>query len=97
MQCGVSKWVKEDYEAVRRKSGLAIPFQGGEYINFNRYQSISTGLSTCCHTENPPVHDHIIRGYSSYRRICDYINENPAKWEDDIFYSKNYNIELPAQ
>ena len=32
-------------------------------------------------------HDHIIRDDGSFQRISDYINDNPAKWEDDtLFY-----------
>lgn len=31
-------------------------------------------------------HDHIIRHNSAYRHIRNYIQENPAKWQDDMFY-----------
>ena len=31
-------------------------------------------------------HDHIIRNEADYRRICEYIDTNPAKWEEDCFY-----------
>lgn len=31
-------------------------------------------------------YDHIIRSYDEYMRISDYINDNPAKWEDDQWY-----------
>jgi len=30
-------------------------------------------------------HDHIIRDEQSFKRIQTYINENPAKWVDDMF------------
>ena len=33
-------------------------------------------------------HDHIIRNESDYRRIWRYIDENPAKWHEDIYYSE---------
>lgn len=31
-------------------------------------------------------HDHIIRGEEDYRQIWEYVDENPARWEDDCFY-----------
>ncbi|MBQ9915476.1 MAG: transposase, partial [Clostridia bacterium] len=31
-------------------------------------------------------HDHIIRTEKDYRKIWEYINTNPAKWEEDCFY-----------
>jgi len=31
-------------------------------------------------------HDHIIRNEADYRRIWQYIDENPAKWEEDKYY-----------
>ena len=31
-------------------------------------------------------HDHIIRNDQSFRRISEYIVDNPARWESDCFY-----------
>ena len=31
-------------------------------------------------------HDHIVRGEEDYLEIWRYIDENPAKWQDDCFY-----------
>jgi REP element-mobilizing transposase RayT len=31
-------------------------------------------------------YDHIIRNEASYKRIWQYIDENPAKWAEDCFY-----------
>ena len=31
-------------------------------------------------------HDHIIRNQHDYLRIWEYIDNNPAKWEEDCFY-----------
>ena len=31
-------------------------------------------------------HDHVIRDENGYRKIWDYIENNPAKWEEDCFY-----------
>lgn len=31
-------------------------------------------------------HDHIIRGEKDYLKIWEYIDTNPAKWEEDCFY-----------
>jgi len=32
-------------------------------------------------------HDHIIRGERDYLEIWEYIDTNPAKWQDDCFFS----------
>ena len=31
-------------------------------------------------------HDHIIRDEADYRRICQYIDENPMRWTEDKYY-----------
>ena len=33
-------------------------------------------------------HDHIIRNDRDYQRIWAYIDTNPAKWEQDCFYTE---------
>ncbi len=35
----------------------------------------------------PRFYDHIIRDDDAFRRIRNYINENPLKWSDDKFYN----------
>ncbi|MFM9825871.1 transposase [Flavobacterium sp.] len=37
---------------------------------------------------HPRFHDHIIRNSESFERIKNYIEENPARWEEDKFYKK---------
>ena len=32
-------------------------------------------------------HDHIIRNQRSYEKICNYVENNDKKWEQDCFYS----------
>ena len=32
-------------------------------------------------------YDHIIRDEAEYKRIWQYIDENPAKWADDCYYN----------
>ncbi len=32
-------------------------------------------------------HDHIIRDERDYKKICEYIDSNPLKWELDCFYN----------
>ncbi len=32
-------------------------------------------------------HDHIIRNQSGFEKIWQYIDNNPAKWEEDCFYT----------
>ncbi|MDR0414233.1 MAG: hypothetical protein LBH84_02300 [Prevotellaceae bacterium] len=36
----------------------------------------------------PRFHDHIIRNDDEYRRIADYINNNPRRWTEDKFHAK---------
>ena len=31
-------------------------------------------------------HDHVVRGEKDYLKIWEYIDNNPAKWEEDCFY-----------
>ncbi len=31
-------------------------------------------------------HDHVIRGEQDYRKLWEYIDTNPARWNDDCFY-----------
>jgi len=31
-------------------------------------------------------HDHIIRNEENYRKIAEYIENNPTNWEEDCFY-----------
>jgi len=31
-------------------------------------------------------HDHIIRSYSEYMKITEYIKNNPAQWTEDMYY-----------
>ena len=33
-------------------------------------------------------HDHVIRNSSDYRRIWQYIDNNPARWQEDCFYTE---------
>jgi len=33
-------------------------------------------------------HDHIIRNDDEYKRIYDYITDNPNKWENDKYFEK---------
>ena len=33
-------------------------------------------------------HDHVIRGEKDYLKIWEYIDNNPAKWAEDCFYTE---------
>lgn len=33
-------------------------------------------------------HDHVVRDEKDYREIWQYIDENPMKWEEDVFFPK---------
>ena len=37
-------------------------------------------------------HDHIIRNDESFQRISEYIKNNPAKWQEDIFHYTDDNF-----
>lgn len=41
------------------------------------------------HLFQTSFHDHIIRNELDYRKISEYIQNNPAKWEMDCFYQKH--------
>lgn len=32
-------------------------------------------------------HDHIVRDEADYQRVWSYIETNPAKWEEDLYYA----------
>ena len=32
-------------------------------------------------------YEHVIRNEKAYLRVCQYIDENPARWEEDEYYS----------
>ena len=57
------------------------------------YKSITTKL--CNVTDNMPgrkiwqfrYHDHIVRSDDDYQKIWQYIDENPAKWTADKYYT----------
>ena len=33
-------------------------------------------------------HDHVIRGEQDYLRIWEYIDNNPARWAEDMYYEE---------
>lgn len=37
-------------------------------------------------------YDHIIRNDTDYLRICDYVDDNPSKWEEDSLYNSSKTI-----
>lgn len=40
-----------------------------------------------CNIWQKLFHDHIVRNEESYKKIWQYIKDNPAKWEEDCFYN----------
>lgn len=36
-------------------------------------------------------HDHVIRNEKDYSKIWEYIDNNPARWQEDCFYEKEQN------
>ena len=51
---------------------------------FKQYVSRIAGFSLW----QKSFYDHIIRNDTDYKDIVGYIESNPAKWEEDCFYSK---------
>jgi putative transposase len=49
-----------------------------------RYVSKQIGFSIW----QKSFHDHIIRNEEEYLKICEYIDTNPQKWQDDCYYLK---------
>ena len=36
-------------------------------------------------------HDHVIRNEKDYLKIWEYIDNNPARWQEDCFYEEEQN------
>lgn len=51
---------------------------------FKRFTNKDTGFSLWQRS----YHDHIIRNEFDYKKIWQYIEDNPRKWREDCFYSK---------
>lgn len=45
----------------------------------------------------PRFHDHIIRNETEYLRIWQYIDENPARWHEDLYFVDPTTKTLLAQ
>ena len=60
----------------------------GNLPNLEFYRSSNSSVFT----EKTPTlwqrnyHDHIIRNYDSFKKITDYIINNPKNWDKDCFY-----------
>ena len=52
--------------------------------NMKRYVSMQIGFSIW----QKSFHDRIIRNEDEYQKICHYIDQNPARWQDDLYYAK---------
>lgn len=53
--------------------------------------SVTTKINTFRNTPQNPIwqsgfHDHIIRNETEYRKIWEYIDTNPLKWQEDCYY-----------
>jgi len=51
---------------------------------WKRAVSINAGFSLW----QKSFHDHIIRSEAEYQRISQYIDQNPARWAEDEYYTK---------
>jgi REP element-mobilizing transposase RayT len=52
--------------------------------NMKRSVSIKIGFSPW----QKSFHDHVIRNEEEYRKIYEYIENNPENWENDCFYKQ---------
>ncbi|MCX6291535.1 MAG: hypothetical protein NT126_07195 [Bacteroidetes bacterium] len=77
------------------KSGnqFGKPISGSVSVIINQYKS---SVKRWCNKNGHQYfqwqsrfHDHIIRNELSYQAISNYIINNPAKWNDDKFFSSN--------
>jgi REP element-mobilizing transposase RayT len=58
-------------------------------VIINQYKRICSIHARKIHVDfawQTRFHDHIIRDNNEYQRIADYIDSNPDRWQDDIFY-----------
>jgi len=55
------------------------------------YKSVTTRMCFqmgCQKIWQRSYHDHIIRNEAEYQHIWRYIDENPARWEEDVYFKK---------
>ncbi|MBR5620431.1 MAG: hypothetical protein IKW76_11905 [Clostridia bacterium] len=54
-----------------------------------RIRSFKTLVTKECGTAlfQRSFYDHIVRDEQDYLRICTYIDDNPAKWTEDVYYT----------
>ena len=74
---------RQDAENRRRQD--AAPTVSQMINQWKRAVSIKIGYSVW----QKSFHDHIIRNESEYRKIVEYIKNNPIRWKQDCFYHKN--------
>lgn len=75
----LSSFVGGFKSAVNSKIDDYIDEQGLKFPKYNRNN----------HFFQPNYHDHIIRNHGEYLRIKNYIINNPFRWEEDRFNTKN--------
>ena len=63
----------------RRRSPLQ-----GIVRNLKSYVTKQAGFSPW----QKSFHDHIIRDETEYLKICQYIDDNPARWQEDCYYNE---------
>jgi len=64
----------------------------GNIVGWYKYQ-VTREINSHCHTTGihffqRSYHDHVIRGEKDYQKIWQYIDNNPASWEEDCFYKE---------
>ena len=75
---------------LREQAGGASPSPTVPQV-IGPFKSITTRLSRAYGAEGlvfqRSFHDHVVRGEADYREIWDYIDSNPARWQEDRFYT----------
>ncbi|MDO4862393.1 MAG: hypothetical protein Q3984_06960 [Eubacteriales bacterium] len=75
---------------LREQAGGASPSPTVPQV-IGTFKSITTRLSRAYRAEGlvfqRSFHDHVVRGEADYREIWDYIDSNPARWQEDRFYT----------
>ncbi|HAJ65870.1 MAG TPA: hypothetical protein DCM61_04740 [Clostridiales bacterium] len=75
---------------LREQAGGASPSPTVPQV-IGTFKSITTRLNRAYGAEGlvfqRSFHDHVVRGEADYREIWDYIDSNPARWQEDRFYT----------
>ena len=87
LQEGASEGIKGGASGKPRPTNAAIPKL---ISSMKRFVNKQAGFNIW----QASYHDHIIRNEFDYLRTWQYIDENPAKWPEDIYYPGNNDTKI---